>query len=175
MKTVIEMARSVGATAYTNRHYPDRPTHTFNVDQLERFAELVRADERVKLAVPQPKNRPVESDYTSQVAYTSALEAYCDGLAEQPAPVQGWKPSEADYKEWWDRHGLHGPTARAAFEDAASLYLTAAPQPAQQKPLTDMQVDGEWILVRDLDTNDVEKSRLFARAIEAAHNIKENT
>jgi hypothetical protein len=44
MKTVIEMARSVGATAYTNRHYPDRPTHTFNVDQLERFAEIVRAD-----------------------------------------------------------------------------------------------------------------------------------
>ena len=46
MKTVIEMARSVGATAYTNRHYPDRPTHTFNVEQLKRFAELVRADER---------------------------------------------------------------------------------------------------------------------------------
>ena len=46
MKTVIEMARLVGATAYTNRHYPDRPTHTFNVDQLQIFAELVRADER---------------------------------------------------------------------------------------------------------------------------------
>ncbi len=46
MKTVIEMARSVGAAAYTNRHYPDRPTHTFNVDQLQAFAELVRADER---------------------------------------------------------------------------------------------------------------------------------
>ena len=41
MKTVIEMAREAGATPYTNRHYPDRPTHTFNVDQLERFAELV--------------------------------------------------------------------------------------------------------------------------------------
>ena len=50
MKTVIEMARSVGATAYTNRHYPERPTHTFSVDQLERFAELVRADERNRLA-----------------------------------------------------------------------------------------------------------------------------
>ena len=46
MKTVIEMAREAGATPYTNRHYPDRPTHTFNVDQIERFAELVRADER---------------------------------------------------------------------------------------------------------------------------------
>jgi predicted amidohydrolase YtcJ len=48
MKTVIEMARSVGATAYTNRHYPDRPTHTFNVDQLERLVELVRADQDEK-------------------------------------------------------------------------------------------------------------------------------
>jgi hypothetical protein len=32
-----------------------------------------------------PKGRPVESDYASQVAYTRALEAYCDGLAERPA------------------------------------------------------------------------------------------
>jgi hypothetical protein len=28
--------------------------------------------------------RPIESDYTSQVAYTRALEAYCDSLV-QPA------------------------------------------------------------------------------------------
>lgn len=41
MKTVIEMAREVGATPYTNRHYPDRPTHTFSVDQLQRFANLL--------------------------------------------------------------------------------------------------------------------------------------
>ena len=26
--------------------------------------------------------RPIESDYTSQVAYTRALEAYCDTLAQ---------------------------------------------------------------------------------------------
>ena len=46
MKTVIEMARGVKATAYTNRHYPDRTTYTFGPEQLEAFAELVRADER---------------------------------------------------------------------------------------------------------------------------------
>ena len=40
-KEVIAMAREAGATPYTNRHYPDRPTHTFNVEQLERFATLV--------------------------------------------------------------------------------------------------------------------------------------
>ena len=46
-KTVIEMARSVGATAYTNRHYQDRPTHTFTVDQLEAFAALVAEAKRM--------------------------------------------------------------------------------------------------------------------------------
>ena len=61
----------------------------------------------------------------------------------QPAPVQEpkWKPTEGDYKEWWDRHGLHEPTSREAFYDAASLYLNATP-PAAQRPwvgLTDEQ------------------------------------
>ena len=50
MKTVIEMAREVQATAYTNRHYPDRTTYTFGPEQLEAFAELVRADERARMA-----------------------------------------------------------------------------------------------------------------------------
>ena len=43
---IISMAREAGATPYTNRHYPDRPTYTFNVEQLKRFAELVAAAER---------------------------------------------------------------------------------------------------------------------------------
>lgn len=43
---IIRMAREAGATPYTNRHYPDRPTHTFMPEQLERFAVLVAAAER---------------------------------------------------------------------------------------------------------------------------------
>jgi hypothetical protein len=42
----IEMAREVKATAYTNRHYPDRTTYTFGPEQLKAFEALVRADER---------------------------------------------------------------------------------------------------------------------------------
>ena len=49
MKTVIEMAREAGATPYTNRHYPDRPTHTFNPEQLERFAALVASEKDKKI------------------------------------------------------------------------------------------------------------------------------
>jgi hypothetical protein len=46
MDKTMDMAREVKATAYTNRHYPDRTTYTFGPDQLKAFAELVRADER---------------------------------------------------------------------------------------------------------------------------------
>jgi hypothetical protein len=48
MKTTIDMARDVKATAYTNRHYPDRTTYTFGPEQLKAFEALIRADERNK-------------------------------------------------------------------------------------------------------------------------------
>jgi hypothetical protein len=51
MRDTIGMAREVKATAYTNRHYPDRTTYTFGPEQLEAFADLVRADEREALGV----------------------------------------------------------------------------------------------------------------------------
>jgi hypothetical protein len=43
---IIQMAREAGATPYTNRHYPDRPVHSFMPEALERFAALVAAAER---------------------------------------------------------------------------------------------------------------------------------
>jgi len=46
MRDTIDMAREVKATAYTNRHYPDRTTYTFGPEQLKAFVDLVRADER---------------------------------------------------------------------------------------------------------------------------------
>ena len=46
MRDTIDMAREVKATAYTNRHYPDRTTYTFGPEQLQRFETLIRADER---------------------------------------------------------------------------------------------------------------------------------
>jgi hypothetical protein len=47
---IIRMAREAGAAPYTNRHYPDRTTHTFSPDQLERFAVLVAAAESEECA-----------------------------------------------------------------------------------------------------------------------------
>lgn len=50
---IINMAKEVGATRYTNRHYPDRPTHTFTVDQLAHFVALAQTkaamDERNRI------------------------------------------------------------------------------------------------------------------------------
>lgn len=40
---IIKLAREAGATPYTNRHYPDRTTHTFGPEQLERFVAMVVA------------------------------------------------------------------------------------------------------------------------------------
>ena len=48
VRSTIDMAREVKATAYTNRHYPDRTTYTFGPEQLKAFVDLVRADEREK-------------------------------------------------------------------------------------------------------------------------------
>jgi len=48
---IIRMAREAGAAPYTSRHYPDRTTHTFSPNQLERFAALVAAAEREACAV----------------------------------------------------------------------------------------------------------------------------
>ena len=47
---IIKLARGAGAAPYINRHYPDRPVHTFTVEQLERFAALVAAAEHEKVA-----------------------------------------------------------------------------------------------------------------------------
>jgi hypothetical protein len=49
MRDTIDMAREVKATAYTNRHYPDRTTYTFGPEQLKAFEALVRADERKRI------------------------------------------------------------------------------------------------------------------------------
>lgn len=44
-----------------------------------------------------------------------------------PMAARGWKPTEAQFKEWAGRHGVHLERERDAFFDAASLYLTASP------------------------------------------------
>ena len=68
MRDTIDMAREVKATAYTNRHYPDRTTYTFGPEQLKAFVDLVRADER-----EQALAAPVQEPFDHQQAASTAL------------------------------------------------------------------------------------------------------
>jgi hypothetical protein len=59
-------------------------------------------------------NRPIESDYTSHVAYTRALEEYCDALA-QPAPVQELVEKFCDANCTWSDHHPDCKLAKREF------------------------------------------------------------
>ncbi len=95
--------------------------------------------------------RPIESDYTSQVAYTRALEEYCDML-EQPS-VGELLIFSKDLKGMLERQAATLPAA-------------------QRKPLTDEEIEKIYYRFAGYGGDDFLG---VARAIEAAHGIKENT
>ena len=112
--------------------------------------------------------RPNESDYTSQVAYTRALEEYCDTLA-QPAPVQepvAWISPKGNihFDPYLDSAPLYTtpPAAQRTWVGSGDLEDSNAyqtPPTAQRKPLTDEEI--ESIAAQTLFPVN------FARAIEA--------
>ena len=109
--------------------------------------------------------RPVESDYTSHVAYTRALEDYCDGM-EQPEPV------------WWMLKTGHGTQFKEKLTDELRaltwkgkpmwkpLYTT----PPQRKPLSDEEIQAIWEKAFESGSS----PNAFARAIEAAHSRQDD-
>jgi len=120
--------------------------------------------------------RPIESDYKSQVAYTRALEAYCDTLA-QPAIIGTYleKDKEQEPVAWvvyssaendivWTNKGKR-------LKQNTPLYTT----PPQRKPLTDEDLRKLADKHLYYQTESYEESGVFdlSRAIEAAHGIKE--
>ena len=71
--------------------------------------------------------RPIESDYTSHVAYARALEEYCDALA-QTAPVQ--EPVAWVYPEGLEALKTGRPwTAYGARQEPNNTALYLSPQP----------------------------------------------
>jgi hypothetical protein len=73
--------------------------------------------------------RPVESDYTSHVAYTRALEEYCDWLVQ---PVQ--EPVATVIKKGADRQWMSERLASLP-DGIYSLYTTPPAQPAPVQPM----------------------------------------
>ena len=87
MRDTIDMAREVKATAYTNRHYPDRTTYTFGPEQLKAFVALVRADEREACAkvCEEFARKWWKIHCDSNLHYSSTLKAHQDFCALQAA------------------------------------------------------------------------------------------
>jgi hypothetical protein len=84
--------------------------------------------------------RPIESDYTSHVAYARALEDYCD-LLRQPAQQEPVQPDawESEMRSELAKLGFEGQCPESigitikSWFDAYAESLTA--QPAQQEPV----------------------------------------
>ena len=79
-KTVIEMAREAGGMDGWGKHKPSDPelsleTMVFDPDDLERFAELVRADEREACAKVCDDNDPGDGS-----GYSTACEALAEDI-----------------------------------------------------------------------------------------------
>jgi len=119
--------------------------------------------------------------------------AQAEWASQQPAPVQGWKlvpveptsemllagrdahyeaENKIDSPEAWEAGGFANRSVRVRHTFAA--MLAAAPQPAQRKPLTDDEIWDAYVR-SPVCVSDSSLSHLyaFARAIEAAHNIKD--
>jgi hypothetical protein len=92
MRETIDMAREVKATAYTNRHYPDRTTYTFGPEQLKAFAELVRADEReacAKTRAGKPRElKPVGRSMLLDEQQFCFDKGWCEGAASVRAAIR---------------------------------------------------------------------------------------
>ena len=108
-----------------------------------------------------------KSDYDQA---RKAITALREALAEQPAQQQ--EP------EWYHfvRYGedCFVPYSGQAPAIATPLYTSP---PAQRKPLTDEEIRDlwSWSMTAEAERTVNTQQHAFARAIEAAHNIKENT
>ena len=113
--------------------------------------------------------RPIESDYISQVAYTRALEEYCDTLAQPEQEPVAWRaPNWGHGDDEWVYRDFDDPVLIADGKPSPNneaLYTT----PPQRKPLSDEEIDA----IDQSMCGDREFYTVFARAIEAAHGIKE--
>jgi hypothetical protein len=65
---------------------------------------------------------------------------------QQAQGVAAWKPTAQQFAEWCETHDMHERNDRDAFFDAASLYLTAAPQAAPApEPEADQHPDDKAV------------------------------
>ena len=131
--------------------------------------------------------RPLEHEYTSHVAYTRALEGYCDALEQQymtnaAGELEPVTLVQTGVGIWKLEQPEQEPVATVTSETGADISMSWWHEPAlrvgtklytaphQRKPLTEEEIKtyrhmidwtASWSYIN------------FARAIEAAHGIKE--
>lgn len=113
-------------------------------------------------ALDKAMTRPVESDYTSQVAYTRALEAYCDGLAQPEQEPVAWavydKRGGSKSLHWSENHS---PNGDATMFDAVPLV--------PQRPWVGLTEDEIKAMEAPISSN----SSFYAGALWADAKLKE--
>jgi hypothetical protein len=90
--------------------------------------------------------RPIESDYTSHVAYTRALEEYCDWLVQPAQEPFGYVyevyclPECACEMEWVESFARYEPDAEENIRNVTLVYTTP---PAAQPAPPECQTEAE--------------------------------
>ena len=71
-------------------------------------------DDDIQIYAQPSRKRPIEADYASQVAYTRALEAYCDSLAQPEQEPLTDKQILADetLRYYFGQNGGAGPVSK---------------------------------------------------------------
>ena len=123
--------------------------------------------------------RPIESDYVSLVGYTRALEEYCDALTQpEPAIIGTYlekdkeqEPVAIIHRNEYNEYRLepHDNFDIKSIPFNIDVPLFKSPQ---RKPLTDERLE---TMAEKYVTNCYFDTLQFARAIEAAHGIKEES
>ena len=109
--------------------------------------------------------------------YDKAISAIKEALAQPEQEPLAWKlvPVEPTYEmlKAMDECSTEGYDERLYAGHAASVYMAAvdvAPTPPQRKPLSDEEI---ILIVAECASSHQHTDIHFARAIEAAHGIKE--
>jgi len=134
-------------------------------DDTEHGVEYYRADEVDALLAEQPAHQHIE-----HCLWARNGNQPCPHV--QPAQQQpvAWMCSDARLVN----AGFNRFSACKSGDWNIPVYTTPQAQPAQRKPLTDEEIFELASEHQDWDRNLI-RVRSFARAIEAAHGIKENT
>jgi len=125
--------------------------------------------------------RPIESDYTSHVAYTRALEAYCDSLA-QPAQEPMHPQIQKMYEDYFDKcfrefvteQLMQEPVAWLVEFESGEQELHFEPQSVGESCVP-LCVQRPWVRLTDEEIQTIHDTYYrrmgpneFARAIEQA-------